>query len=117
MPKKTNAWIEKAFDQAKQQQKQRMKKAGIDVDIPLLTLEIGETKVEIDTTKPPRTATTKYGEREVLRVTVNDQPHDWMINPASSLWLDVLEQLNNGKTKITVVRSGTGRATRYDLKA
>ena len=117
MPKKTNAWIEKAFNQAKQQQKQRMKEAGIDLDIPLLTLEVGETEVEIDTTKIPRTVTTKFGEREVLRVTVKGKVHDWMINPASSLWLDVLEQLNAGKTKITVVRSGTGRATRYDLKA
>lgn len=117
MPKKTNAWIEKAFNQAKQQQKQRMKEAGIDVDISLLRLKIGETQVEIDETKMPRTVTTKFGEREVLRVTVNGKVHDWMINPASSLWLDILEQLNAGKTKITVVRSGTGRATRYDLKA
>ena len=117
MPKKTDAWIEKAFNQAKQQQKQRMKEAGIDTDIELLRLEVGETEVEIDVNHLPRTVKTKFGTREVLRVKILDKEYDWMINPASSLWLDVLEQLNNGKTKITVVRSGTGRATRYDLKA
>ena len=71
MTKKTNKWIEKAFNQAKQEQKQRMENAGIDTNITLLILEVGETLVEIDTTKMPRMAKTKFGTRQVLRVTVN----------------------------------------------
>ena len=114
MPKKEKQdWIKTKLDEAKQKQAQKRKEAGME---ELFNMPIGETEIQIDTSTPPRTAQTKFGDRDILRVTVNGKPYDWMINPNSPLYRDILQHLYDGHTHFIIVRSGMEKQTRYSIK-
>ena len=114
MPKKEKqTWIKAKLDEAKRKQAEKRKESGME---ELFNMQIGETEIQIDDSIAPRTAETKYGTRDVLRIMVDAQTYDWMINPNSPLYRDILEHLYNGETHFIIVRSGMEKQTRYSLK-
>jgi len=109
-------WVKEAIERAKEERAQALKDKGYE---ETLRLEQGETKIEIDTSVEPRTVTTQYGERIVLRLSaVNGKAitKDLMVNTNSPLWLNILERVADDKPEMTIIRAGTGKATRYSIK-
>lgn len=101
----------------KEAQKTQMKEGGFN---ELVYFPVGETTLEV-LSKPLREAETKYGNREIFSVVTTDENNeaifkDWMINPASPLFREVLEALNQDKFHFIIVRSGEGKQTRYSIK-
>ena len=115
MPKKNapQEWINEKLEKLKTERKAKLKEKGME---DLYNMQIGETQITIDTNIPPRTAETKFGPRDVLRIQINDNPADWMINPASPLYRELLQNLSQGKNHFTIVRSGLEKQTRYSIK-
>jgi hypothetical protein len=114
MPKKQiQEWIKAKLDEAKQKQAERRKESGME---DLFNMQIGETEIFIDDSTAPRLAETKFGNRDVLRITVDDKAYDWMINPNSPLYRDILEHLYEGRCHFIIVRSGMEKQTRYSIK-
>jgi len=115
MPKKNvpQNWIQQKREQLKQERKTAMKEKGM---MELFNMPIGETEITIDTDIAPRKAETKFGDRDVLRITVNGSACDWMINPKSPLYRELLEHLYEDKKHFIIVRSGLEKQTRYSIK-
>jgi len=115
MPKKNapQNWIQQKREQLKQERKVAMKEKGM---MELFNMPIGETEITIDDLVPPRKAETKFGDRDILRITVNGAASDWMINPKSPLYRELLEHLYEGKNHFIIVRSGIEKQTRYSIK-
>lgn len=68
--------------------------------------------------KIPRIMEGKYGTRRVFRVKVNGTEFDYGINPSSPVYRILIEkmQATGGKPiEITLMRSGEGKATRYEV--
>ena len=107
------SWIEQKREQLKQERKTAMKAKGM---MELYNMPIGETEITIDTNITPRKAETKFGDRDVLRITVNGSACDWMINPKSPLYRELLEHLYEDKNHFIIVRSGLEKQTRYSIK-
>jgi len=109
-------WMQK---EKKRLQEERKKTTGQEFR-NLFIPQVGENKLQIYTDEP-RQAETRYGTRNVLKVATEDgKQYDLMINPKSPLWRDIINKLctlpvENPKT-IIIVRSGTGKLTRYSLK-
>ena len=107
-------WIASKKQQIEAQRKADRKEKGME---DLFNMPIGETEITIDPCKEPRIAKTKYGDRDVLRIyDKNNVAGDWMINPNSPLYLEVLENLRQGKNHMVIVRSGLEKQTRYSIK-
>jgi len=109
-------WMQK---EKKRLQEERRKTTGQEFR-NLFIPQVGENKLQIYMDEP-RLAETRYGTRNVLKVETEDgKQYDLMINPKSPLWRDIIDKLcmtpiENPKT-IIIVRSGTGKLTRYSLK-
>jgi hypothetical protein len=107
------AWIAKKKEELAQKQKENRQKKGM---LELYNMPIGETEITVDISKEPRAAETKFGTRDVITIDVNGEPHDWMMNPNSPLYRELLEKISEGKAHMIIVRSGTGIQTRYSIK-
>jgi hypothetical protein len=105
-------WIHEYKRQLETEEKARAQELGFK---ELLQLEVGETTITIDADTEPRETETRYGKRLVLTL---KEPADkeFMINPMSPLWKELLYKLGSGETTVTIVRSGRGKQTRYALK-
>lgn len=108
-------WVEAKKKQLELERKAHRKEQGME---DLYTMTIGETEIEVDPNVEPRTAETKFGKRDILRIYVGEtrEAKDWMINPNSPLYLTVLENISIGKCHMVIVRSGLEKQTRYSIK-
>lgn len=111
-------WVKEAKEKADKEREIFMKEQeGYE---ELWTAPQGESNITIDTTKEPRIAETQYGDRQVLRIQILEDKtlveKDWMINPKSPLWAEVLDRLAEDKPCMTLIRVGERKQTRYTLK-
>ena len=105
-------WIKEYKKQLEKMEKARAKEQGFK---ELVHLEVGETTVTIDADQEPREIDTRYGKRLVLALK-EPADKDYMVNPISPLWKELIDKLGSGETTVTIVRSGRGKQTRYALK-
>jgi hypothetical protein len=78
---------------------------------------VGETKMLVHYAKP-RTIETKYGTRKVFEISVDEDDYDFTVNEKSPLYRDLIQRLAQAKEAIDIilVRTGTGKSTRYSIK-
>ena len=78
---------------------------------------VGETKMTVKY-REPRDIETQYGPRKVFRIIVDDVEYDFSVNTQSPLYRHLIHSLADAKGDINVVliRTGTGKATKYDIK-
>jgi hypothetical protein len=82
----------------------------------LYNIQEGETTITVNTSQPPRVAQTRFGERKILRINVENQgERDLMLSSNSPLWKGIITKLNDGIITMKVVRAGTGKQTRYSV--
>ena len=83
---------------------------------PFLRLEIGENKF----TLLPRIPTTRQSnfarDQSVFKVTKNDMEYDWPVTKSSPMHIKVVRLLSSAPVGLCVIRTGTGKNTRLDLK-
>lgn len=106
-------WISREKERIEKEREQRLREKGFE---RLFNVPVGETKITVDLSVEPREVETRYGKRVVLRINVEGEPYDLMVNPASPLFRDIIDVLSSGQTTMTIVRSGRGRSTRYSIK-
>jgi len=102
-------WIDEENGRIKDEEKKRREELGFKE--PVL-LEEGLTVIVIDTADKPSRIETEYGERYVLTLI---EPPDKNLISGKYLYTMVLAELakNNGNGHIQIVRTGTGKQTRY----
>lgn len=113
MKEKTQTWVQKRVETLKEARKTALKAKGFE---DLFVFPQGETQIEVCTDKPAREQTTVNGMRDILRIMVGEKVYDWMVNPASKIYLQVLEEINAGKSCFIIVRTGEKKETRYSIK-
>lgn len=66
----------------------------------------------------PRLIETKYGERRVFEIIVDDSDYDFTVNEKSPLYRYFIRSLADTKkdTELVLVRTGNGKSTRYSVK-
>ena len=110
-PKKA-LWYKRAKEVIDEERRLRFEEKGYK---PLWYPPVGETTIHVDPNIPPRTVETRRGTREVIRIYIEGEALDWMINPNSPVWRQILEGLCSNITKIKVVRAGEGKQTRMSV--
>lgn len=76
--------------------------------------EKGETKFQaID--KEPREADWGEGKRIVFRVKVGEEEKDWAVNPRNPVYRRLIQRMTAGEKEFTLLRTGEGKATRYEF--
>jgi hypothetical protein len=113
MKEKSQTWVQKRVNQLKEARKQALKAKGYE---ELFVFPQGETTIQVCTDNAPREQKTVNGMRDILRIMVGEKLYDWMVNPASKIYLQVLEEINAGKSCFIIVRTGEKKETRYSIK-
>ncbi len=78
---------------------------------------IGETRMTVKY-QLPKNIESKYGSRKVFRIIVEDKEYDYTVSEKSPLYRHLVRCLANAKSDVDIVlvRIGTGKSTKYDVK-
>lgn len=81
------------------------------------TAPVGETAMTVKY-QVPRSIETQYGPRRVFRIIVDGTEYDFSVNKRSPLYRYLIRSLAETKKDMNfiLVRTGTGKATKYDIK-
>ncbi len=77
--------------------------------------EKGSNKITL-LAKVPRATKSDFGDKMAFRVVAEGQEWDWNINPKSPMYRQFVKLLAKAPVEITIIRTGDGKQTRYDLK-
>ena len=64
----------------------------------------------------PRAVKGAFGDKNAFRIEVAGKQYDWGITPKSPLYRQMLDLLAKAPVEVTIVRTGSDKNTRYDLK-
>jgi hypothetical protein len=109
--KQTTFDIKAEIAKTKQQKKINLQKQGL---AEFFTYPVGETKTFFMLEKGVETQEGQFGTKKVFRVVINNE--EFSVSFALSPALKVLDALDKGINPMTVIRAGTEKATRYDIK-
>jgi hypothetical protein len=81
------------------------------------TAPVGETAMTVKY-QVPRDIETQYGPRKVFRIIVDEMEYDFSVNTQAPLYRYLIHSLAETKKDVdfVLVRTGTGKATKYDIK-
>jgi hypothetical protein len=105
------SWLDKEIRQIDALKQQRYQEKGY---TPFYTFPIGETVIELFHKRPQ--ANTMYAGRMNFAIRVKDIEYTWAVTKQTSLYRELLGAMQNGKSKVVVVRIGQGLDTRWSLK-
>ena len=77
--------------------------------------ESGENKITV-LPSIPRSVKSNFGDKMAFRIEVQGKKYDWNINPKSPMYRTFVDLLAKAPVEVTVIRTGSGKTTRYDLK-
>ena len=110
---KSQAWIKERLDDANEARKKQLKEKGY---AEFYKLPVGETTITLDLNTAPRDKSGDFGEQCIFRISVGKETYDFSISVKSPLYRSILETAEQGKTHMTIVRTGEGKNTRYTIK-
>lgn len=64
----------------------------------------------------PRATKSSFGEKQAFRIEVDGKKYDWNINPKSPMYRQLVALLMAAPVAVKVIRTGSGKTTRYDLQ-
>jgi hypothetical protein len=111
--KKAQNWIEERKAKADAERKAQLKEKGF---AEFFKLPVGETTIEVMTDIEPREREGNFGTQCIFRIKVGKDTNDLSVALRSPLYRFLLDNLSKGKTKFTIVRTGEGKSTKYDIK-
>jgi len=78
---------------------------------------VGETHMTVKY-QVPRIINGKYGSRKAFRIIVDGKEYDFTVNEKSPLYRYLVRSLANAKddVEIVLVRTGSGKSTKYDVR-
>lgn len=84
---------------------------------PFMSIKEGTTTLTFSMDIMPRESK-NYPDRSIFRVSQDNTEYDLSVNRKSPLYKDIVDNLSNGKTTMTITRIGTGRTdTRYKVES
>lgn len=96
------------------EQQKRMKEKGY---ATFFNAPVGETLMTVKY-QVPREINGKYGSRKAFRIIVGDNIRDFVVNERALLYRYLIRRLVDAKNDIDIVlvRTGTGKTTKYQVK-
>jgi hypothetical protein len=110
---KATAWIEQRLNVANEERKRQLKEKGF---AEFWKAQVGESQIEVVMDSPARERDGNFGRQAIFRIKIEDKEYDFSVNMKSPLYRSILEMLVLDKPHFTLVRSGQGKDTRYDIK-
>ena len=110
--KPAKATFKKRSAEVQETRRQTLKEKGYD---QLWNAPEGQSTIEVQTKAGIRTVNTKNGVRDIIKIVVNGETYDWMVNPTTGYYAKILQLVTGGATKIKVVRTGQKLQTRYSI--
>jgi len=112
-------WAKEEQEKLNEQRRQALEQKG---KFPYITIPEGVTELEL-LSEIPQKYTDPYGKERAGFIVVKDgEKYTWGVPVASSQYRQLINIIangylfENGKTKIQVIRTGTGKNTRYSIK-
>ena len=104
-------WIKEELKKIEEQRKQLLEQKDLR---PFYRIPEGITEIEFSTEMPRDNP--KFAGRKIFRIRVNGEEYDLSVTQNSNLYREILQNLAKGKTKLKVMRVGSGRNdTRYKV--
>jgi len=114
MAEEFNEFIESESARMNEERKEAVKAKGYG---EIIKASVGENHFEF-VKEVPREGTGILAGKKIFKVIVNGKQYDYVVNPRSSQYRDILTNLRQGKTKLRLIRTGTGKTdTRYTVIA
>lgn len=112
--KTINDFFEGESDRLESEHQKHMKEKGY---ATFFNPPVGETLMTVKY-QVPRLINGKYGSRKAFRITVDDENYDFTVNDRSPLYRYLIRRFADTKNdiEIVLVRTGTGKKTKYDVK-
>ena len=105
-------FVEKENERIENEKQEERAESGY---APFFKINEGESILEFMDVEPRNND--KYDNRIIFRVMSNSIEYDLSVNTKSPLYNDIIKYLNNGATKLRILRVGTSREdTRYSVK-
>ncbi len=105
-----NTWIDTEIKQMQNKLREKGKS-------PYLKLPEGESVITFSLEKPEKRVNNFGNEVADFKVVYNGESYILSVNTNSTLYRKILSQLAQGHTTLTIIRAGTGKETRYSIKA
>ena len=112
-------WAKEELEKINEQRRQALEQKG---KFPYITIPEGVTELEL-LSEVPQKYTDQFGKERAGFIVIKDgEKYTWGVPIASSQYRQLINIIangylfENGKTKIQVIRTGTGKNTRYSIK-
>ena len=112
-------WAKEELEKINEQRRQALEQKG---KFPFITIPEGVTELEL-LSEIPQKYTDQFGKERAGFIVIKDgEKYTWGVPVASSQYRQLINIIangylfTNGKTRIQVIRTGTGKNTRYSIK-
>ena len=107
-------WVDDEAKRLDTERKKRRDELGMKA---FYKFEQGENPLEFNASVPPKPLEGgKYGDQVALEVKVNGVEYIVATKPTGVLYELIINQLKKGKTKMTIIRMGESKNTRWSVK-
>lgn len=105
------SWIDDELKKIEEQRRQVLEQKDLR---PFFKIPEGITEVEFSLEMPRDNP--RFAGRKVFRIRVNGVEYDLSVTQNSNLYREILQNLAKGKTRLKIMRVGSGRSdTRYKV--